>query len=250
MFKKKEDKYGIKDRLLILFFILIFILGFGTIGFTITRQMSLWQGFITTIEVLSFSYEEELEGLSRLIKTFLALFGVIFFWIALWESFDIAIESHVLKRFGEGQMMKNIKKLKNHYIICGGGKVGQHIAELLRKDNKKSVLVEKDEFLITQLRRKGLLVYEGDALEEESLKSVNIGSAKSLITVLPESEKNILVILTAKELNKKVKIYARSNKEEYVKKMRRAGADYIVTPEISCAEEIVSLCNGNRKEKN
>ena len=138
--------------------------------------------------------------------------------------------------------MNQIKKLKNHYIICGGGRVGYHIAELLKKQNKKCVILEKDEFAINQLRKKGFLVYEGDSLEEDTLKEVNIKSAKALISVLPESEKNVLVILTAKELNKDLKIYARSHKEEYIKKMKKAGADFVVTPEISCAQEIIKLC--------
>ncbi|MBI2671403.1 NAD-binding protein [Candidatus Woesearchaeota archaeon] len=246
MLKKKELGSNLNERLFVLIGIIVFILLFGTVGFSLTKGVSIKEGFIITIEVLAFSYHGEFEGTSKLIKVFIALFGVIFFWLALWESFDIAIESHILKRFGEGRMAKQIQGLRNHYIICGGGRVGYHIAELLRQNGKKSVIIEKDEFLINQLKKKGFLVFEGDALEEETLKEVNIKSARSLITVLPESEKNILVILTAKELNTKLEVFARSNKEEYVKKMKKAGAHYVVTPEISCAQEIMDLCNNKK----
>ena len=137
--------------------------------------------------------------------------------------------------------MNQIKKLKNHYIICGGGRVGQHVAELMKKQKKSYVVIEKNEFNINQLRKKGHLVYEGDSLEEETLENVGIKKASALMAVLPESEKNIMITLTAKELNKKLKIFARSHKDEYIKKMKKAGANFVVTPEISCAEELVDL---------
>ena len=71
------------------------------------------------------------------------------------------------------------------------------------------------------------------------LIAAKIRNAKALIAVLPETEKNILVILTAKELNPKLEVYARSNRTEYVKKLKKAGADHVFMPELSCAEEIV-----------
>ena len=240
MMLKKKEGLNSRKRIIIIAALFIFIFGFGIFGFYMTDNQSLSQGFISTLEVLSFSYHDNLEGLAKAVKISLSLFGVVFFWLALGESFNIAVESNFINHFGEDNM-NQIKKLKNHYIVCGGGRVGHHLAELLRKEKKTYVIVEKDEFNINQLRKKGYLVYEGDSLEEETLKDVNVKNAKALMSVLPESEKNILVILTAKELNKNIKIYARSNKEEYIKKMKKAGADFVVTPEISCAEELISL---------
>lgn len=240
MLKKKEGSDFTK-RLVILFLLILAILGFGTIGFYLTESNTFVSSFVKTVEILSFSYEGETHDLAKIVKILLSLFGVIFFWIALWESFDIAVESKFINNFGEVNFMNQIKNLKNHYIICGGGRVGHHLADLLKKEKKPYVIVEKDEFIINQLRKKGHLVFEGDSLEEETLEEVKVKKAKALMSVLPESEKNILVILTAKEINKRLKIYARSNKEEYIKKMKKAGADFVVTPEISCAEELVKL---------
>ena len=241
MFKKKEGGLDSRKRIIILGLLIIFIFALGTIGFSFTKQVSLQEGFIITLEILSFTYNGETEGFAKIIKVFLSLFGVIFVWLALWESFDVMLESKFINNFGEANIMNQIKRLKNHYIICGGGRVGLHIAELLTKQEKPYVVIEKDEFNINQLRKKGHLVYEGDSLEEETLKNVNVNKAKALMAVLPESEKNILIILTVKELNKKLKIFARSHKDEYIKKMKKAGADIVVTPEISCAEELVNL---------
>ena len=80
---------------------------------------------------------------------------------------------------------------------------------------------------------------EGDVLDEETLIEAKIPQAKALIAVLPETEKNILTILSAKELNPKLKVYARCSRTEYIKKLKKAGADFVFMPELSCAEEIV-----------
>ncbi len=237
---EKED--GIKRKLILLVLIILFILVFGTVGFSLTENTTFGDGFFKTVEVISFLYEGETHGSAKIVKLFLALFGVILFWMALWETFDILMESKLVNfNFQEARIMNKIKKLKNHYIICGGGRVGHHLGNLLQQQKKSYVIIEKDEFNINQLRKKGHLVYEGDSLEEETLEEAGIRKAKCLMSVLPESEKNIMIILTAKELNKKLKIFARSHKEEYIKKMKKAGADFVVTPEISCAEELSKL---------
>lgn len=241
MILKKESGLSSRKKIIIILLVVVFIFGFGVIGFYTTDNQSLSQGFITTLEVLSFSYHGNDAGLTKVVRVLLSLFGVVFFWLALGESFNIAVESNFINHFGEANIMNQIKKLKNHYIICGGGRVGYHVASLLKAKKKPYVIVEKDEFTINQLRKKGFLVYEADSLEESTLVDANIKSAKVLMSVLPESEKNILVILTARELNKKLKIYARSNREEYIKRMKKAGADFVVTPEISCAEELINL---------
>ncbi len=240
MMLKKEVLDG-RRRIFILGVLIILILGFGTFGFSYTKDISLKDGFVITLEIISFTYEGETDGGAKKIKMLLSLFGVVFFWVALWESFDIIVESKFLNNFQEVRIMNQIKKLKNHYIICGGGRVGQHVSELLKKQKKQYVVIEKNEFNINQLRKKGHLVYEGDSLEEETLQNTGVKKAKALMAVLPESEKNIMITLTAKELNKKLKIFARSHKDEYIKKMKKAGANFVVTPEISCAEELVNL---------
>lgn len=245
MLKKKSDEYWqAKKKLAILATIFISIFVFGTIGYIITEKTTPDNAFRLTIETLAFIDHPD-QGASKFVATALLVFGIIFVWFTTWTSLDIMLEGHFHKYFKEARFMDAIKKLSNHYIICGGGRVGIHVAEMLHDRGEKYVLIEKDEHPVKKARKKHYVALEGDALEEDVLKEANITKAKALIAVLPETEKNILITLTAKELNPRLTIYARSNKEEYVKKLKNAGADHVFMPELSCAEEIVKKIDKN-----
>ncbi len=225
-----------------LFFLAVVFVGiflFGTISIAYIKNIAYKEAFTITIETLAFVHKVEETGSIKLIQIFLLIFGGFFLWFSLWTSFDIVLEGHFNKHFKEARIMKNISKLKDHYVICGGGRVGMHVAELLKKKKEKFVIIEKEEYLVKEALRKNFLVLEGDALEEAVLKEARVNSAKAVIAVLRATEKNILAILTAKEINPDLKVYARCSRTEYVKKLKKAGADFVFMPELTCAEEIV-----------
>ncbi len=128
--------------------------------------------------------------------------------------------------------MKKIGKLKNHYIICGAGRVGMCVADELRKRGKDVVIAEKDNALVDKLREKGYLVVNGTSTEEDTLVKAGIKNAKYLIAATGDDGKNILIILTAKELNPNIKIGARAASEAMIVKLKHAGAEHVVLPEI------------------
>ncbi|HLC55572.1 MAG TPA: NAD(P)-binding protein [Candidatus Nanoarchaeia archaeon] len=211
----------------------------GTIGYALILRITPLEGFIRTLETLTFAASYEYIGIAKALHLIILLFGVVIIWFALWTSFDLMIEGQFTKYFTGVRLMERIKKMKDHYIICGGGRVGEHIAELLVKQKKRFILIEKHSDLSENLMKKDFAILKGDALEESTLLKANIKQAQAVISVLPETEKNILVTLTAKELNPEIKIYSRADKKEYVKKLHKAGADFVSMPEYTCAEEIV-----------
>ena len=135
--------------------------------------------------------------------------------------------------------MKKVRQLRNHYIICGGGRVGSHVADLLMQQHKKYVIVDRDDSLVRHLQSQGYVATEGDAMDEKNLREMGLLHAKALIAVLPEIEKNILTVLTAREVRPDIPIYARADRPHMVKKLKNAGANHIVMPEVVCAEEIM-----------
>lgn len=127
-------------------------------------------------------------------------------------------------------MEKNISKLNNHFIICGADTTGKFILEEMLKTNRQFVVIERDKNIVNELTGKNMLVIEGDATHDEILISAGIKNAKGLISVLPSDKDNLFVVLTARGLNHNLRIVAKSVEEESAEKLRRAGADSIVSP--------------------
>lgn len=237
VFEVFEEFFHARKKIITLLIIFLGLFVFGSAGYHFSEGIGFIKGFDYTIKTLTFK-EMDLSDTGKFIHTLLVLFGAIILWFTVWTSLDVFLEGHFHKYFSEVRIMDKIKRLKNHYILCGGGRVGVHVAEELIAKKIQFVIVEKDIHLVTHLKKK-YLVYHGDALEEDTLKEVGIDKAKAMITVLPETEKNILTILTAKELNPAINIYARAHSENFVKKLKKAGADHVFLPEVSCANEIM-----------
>src|SRR5574342_482188 len=129
-----------KRKLLILCLMFVGIFLFGTVSIATIEQISYKEALITTIETLAFMHEVEEKGIIKIIQIFLLLFDGFFVWFSLWTSFDVVLEGHFNKHFKEVRIMKKINQLKNHYVVCGGGRVGMHVAELLKQKKEKFVI--------------------------------------------------------------------------------------------------------------
>jgi voltage-gated potassium channel len=138
----------------------------------------------------------------------------------------------------EGKIMKNIKQMKDHYIICGGGRVGGRVAEDLKAHKKKFVIIDKDLEIVKSYRNSKITALDGDSLDDEVLKKAGIAKAKVLISCLDGDGNNILQIITAKKANKKIKIVSRASFEKFIPNLKSVGADEIIIPEIIGSQKI------------
>lgn len=125
-------------------------------------------------------------------------------------------------------MEKKIKELKNHYIVCGYGRMGKIICRELLERNISFVIVEKQPD--SHQENKDLLIFPGDATKDEVLKELGIEKAKGLVSVLPSDAENLFVVLSARGLNPNLFIVARAGEEGSESKLVRAGADKVVSP--------------------
>ncbi len=126
-------------------------------------------------------------------------------------------------------MKKKIEHLKDHFIICGYGRMGSIIAKELLANNIPVVVIEKNKSSIPD-NNEEIIFLEGDATKDETLKSAGIEKAKGLITVLSNDAENLYVVLSARGLNPKLFIVARSTEKGAEIKLKRAGADKAVSP--------------------
>ncbi len=138
-------------------------------------------------------------------------------------------------------MDSQILGLNDHYIICGFGRMGQQIAKDLKHSGVPFVVVENNQEQLPRLKELGLLHVVGKASEDEALVKAGITKAKGLVSVMPTDEDNVFVVLTARVLNPKLTIVARSILEENEDKLKRAGADRVISPYILGGRRMAAL---------
>jgi len=129
-------------------------------------------------------------------------------------------------------VVKNIKELEGHVIVCGYGRNGKQVCLELADDKQPYVVLENREDTLAEIKENpDILFLEGDATEEEVLIEAGIKKAKAIITTLPEDPDNVYVTLSSRELNPGILIISRASNESSVTKLKRAGATNVIMPE-------------------
>ncbi|OPY56107.1 MAG: Voltage-gated potassium channel Kch [Pelotomaculum sp. PtaU1.Bin035] len=141
------------------------------------------------------------------------------------------LEGHLSDIWGKRRMLKKIDKLRNHIVLCGAGRVGGAVIAELIKDNQKFVVIEKDMSLLEDLRfQDSILFIAGDATEDRVLLSAQVPQAKGVITTLSDDAGNLMITMACKDFNPEVKVVVRANRPESIIRLKRAGADVVVSP--------------------
>lgn len=205
----------------------------GTVGFVAIEHYSPFDAFYMTLYTISTVGYAELHPLSfagRVFNSFLIFFGVATMFFAIGAVTQTAIELELNQFFGKRRTKNMIDKLRDHFIVCGFGRVGRGAAEELLRAEVPFVIVDSTEERVTRALRRGMLAVLADATRDETLREVGITRAKGLIATLASDADNLFVILSAKSLNAELQLSARVAEEETEQKMRRAGADFVFAP--------------------
>ncbi|MDA8441787.1 MAG: potassium channel protein [Peptococcaceae bacterium] len=224
-----------RKRLTLAFIYMISVTLFGALGYMYLEKMTFFQAIYFTISTITtVGYGDVIPHtfLGKLLTIFIMVVGV---GIALYFASTIVatvIEGDLGELFGRRNMQRKIDKLKDHIIICGAGRVGHQVIERMRNENVPFVVVEKDEKIVQQLREEGVLAVDGDATSDALLLDLGIDQARGLITALPDDAQNVFVTLTSKGLNPSLLVVARMDRVESESKLRRAGADKVISPAI------------------
>ena len=223
MFSYKSSKF------LAYFTILISV---GTLGFYVIGgdEWSLIDSFymtIFTITTVGFGEIHPLNDLGRLWTSFVIVFGVSGFLYMLSEIGAELVEFRVYK---ENQKKRKIRKMKNHYIICGYGRMGAVIARELHEKNYPFVVVEIDQDKIDKISALGYQSILGDATIEKTLEEAGIHKAAGIVVCLNNDPDNLFVTLTARSLNHDAFLVSRCSQINNKPKLKQAGANKVVNP--------------------
>ncbi|MDP6170374.1 MAG: NAD-binding protein, partial [Candidatus Marinimicrobia bacterium] len=218
-----------RTRIVIYFIILISI---GTVGFYIIGG-SKWSWIdslymtIITLSTVGYGEVHELGDIGKIWAILLIIFGVTGIGALLRAINEEFIQS---KLFWNKKMIKNISKLKNHYIICGYGRMGAVIAKELKEKGQKFLIIENNDQKVEKIRSKGMFCINGDATSEEILKDAKIDKAIGVAVVLDTDQENLFVTMSMKTTNPDLFILSRCSKEDNQSKLLRAGANKVVNP--------------------
>lgn len=218
-------------KIIFILILLTGVLAFGTVGYMLIANMRFIDAFymtVITLATVGFKEVKELDENGKIFTIILILSGFGVFTYTLTVGAKIIIEGEIKEVFKKRKMRKKIETLSGHYIICGYGRMGSIIAKELKANGIPVVIIEKNEGNIPE--EEDLLYVIGDATHDQVLKSAGIEKAKGLITVLPSDAENLYVVLSARELNQNLFIVARAVEKEAEAKLKRAGANRVVSP--------------------
>ncbi len=211
--------------------LLILVIATGTVGYTLIEGWDLFDSFYMTVVTLTTIGYEEIHPLSRTGRVFnlaLIIVGLSVAGYTVNYLLRFILEGEIREVLGRRKMQKKIEELKNHYVICGYGRMGQVISNELKSSGVPFVVIEKEPVELNA--DEVTLILRGDATRDDVLKEAGIERAKGLISVLSSDAHNLYVVLSARGLAPKLNIVARAGEEGSDQKLVRAGADRVVSP--------------------
>jgi voltage-gated potassium channel len=224
-------------RLLIAFLALVGIIGTGTMGFRVVEGWSWFDSLYMTIISISTTGYGETHPLS--VPGRMVAMAVILSGVGIGSYVLISLAQVVLEGVVEGSIQRTLKRyavekelprLSHHTIVCGYGRFGREIVTELGRAGRKVVVIDSAPERIRVAEDTHLLWVHGDATDEQILRKAGIERAESLAIATASDAMNTYVVLTARELNPKLRILARATDQSAGKRLQRAGADQWISP--------------------
>lgn len=223
---------------------IIFVLGTGTIGYTLLEDYTPFEAFymtVYTITTVGFGELKSLHTTGRILTIFLIFTGVGVTGYTLIEIVNLVVNGDLRERIRKLSMKKAITALKNHVIIFGIGGVGIEVAKDLQKRGVPFVVVDHSSEAVSQAKKQGFLHVDKFIDNEEALISAGVKDASVLVLTTNKDEINIFLTLAAKDINPKIRIISRVNSVFNEDNIARAGADEIVSVPRTAGQKIAAL---------
>lgn len=217
----------------------------GTLGYQLIEGWTWFDAlYMTIITLATIGYGEtnplHLEG--RIFTLTLIIMGVISLsYIAAQFTTAIA-NGHIYNIFQARQQRKIMDSLNKHYIVCGFGRTGRQVtAEFAEEGSISFVVIDSDPLAINQANQFGYPALQGDAALDNTLLQAGIERAVCIVAALPSDAENLYTVLSAKTLNPEIRAIARASTEESMQKLRRGGADEVISPYITGGKRMAAV---------
>jgi voltage-gated potassium channel len=225
-------------------FVLVAIVALSVIGYRYIGgydwMAAIWM-VVITISTVGYGETSQLPVSVQMLTIALIVLGISASVYTFGGLIQLILEGELEYVLGRRRMTKDILSLSDHTIICGYGRMGRNLASELRLQKRMLVVIDHDRDAIGVAASDGLLCVHGNATEEETLQAAGLERATTLASTFPNDAESVFITLTARNLNRTIKIFARAERESTQKKLQQAGADTIVMPTVVGARQMGRL---------
>ena len=220
---------------------LALVLAVGTGGFMILQEdWGFWKSlYFTVITITTVGYGDYgLSPAGERFTTILLLGGIAAVTYSFGQFVQAVVGYHFAWRL---RMQQQVDKLSCHYIVCGAGRVGRAVCDRLADKGMPFVIVEKDPERYNRAIAQGHMAVHGSATDDETLIKAGIERAGGIVCAASADGENLVITLSARELNPDIPIVSRGGEEDSVRKFKRAGASHVVSPAANGGKDIANL---------
>jgi len=213
--------------------LLVAILAGGTAGYMLIEGWNVWDAFymtVTTVVTVGFGEIHPLSTAGRMFTVALIFSGVGTAFYTATLVATIIVEGGLQQRLAKRRAARMLEHIKDHFIVCGYGRIGSIIVAELHQQGVPVAVIERDPERVRQAIDRGWLALEADASREEVLANAGIHRARGLITAVGTDAENVFTVLTARVMRPDLFIIARVESDDAEHKLRRAGADRVISP--------------------
>jgi voltage-gated potassium channel len=230
-------------RMALLGVLILALLAVGTAGFTITEGTSIGFSFIWTLDTIATigSIGLPSDTVGRILTVFLIIFGVGTLFYALVTVTEFFVAGRLSGLLGERRAQRMIDSMSDHYLVCGFGRVGRQVARDLQVAGQPFVVIDDNAQNREIAEDLDATYLVGKPSDDEVLRRAGIERARSVLLCMDSDAENIFTTLTARELRPDITIVARASVEDSEKKLKRAGADRVISPYKASGAEMARL---------
>jgi len=228
---------------IVIFFIIILLA--GSVGYIVFEDMGFWESmYLTAMTITTVGYGDivPLHPQGKVFTVFLVFTGVGLVLYAFTKFAETMVEGGLRNILERRKMKKQVADLRNHYIVCGYGRIGRVICQILKDSKRPFVVIEQHEEEIKNIEAEGYYALSGNAADDEILLAAGIQASRGLIAVVSSDADNVFITLTARGLNPGLFILARSSGAPGADtKLIRAGASKVISPYYIGARRMAQL---------
>lgn len=212
------------------------LVALGVAGYMLIEGWSFLDAvYMTILTFTTVGYEEvrPLSQTGRVFNMLIMVGGVGVMLYILTSVVHMVVAQQALRHLVRRRRMRTrISRLSGHFIVCGFGRVGKAVALTLEEQSVPLVVIDKDPEVLTEAEQNGLLYLHGDPTRDEDLLTARVGEALGLVAATGNDSDNVYISLTARGLNPSLRIIARASRADAEDKLRRAGADEVISPHV------------------